>query len=357
MRKFAKIIALLAALVMVFTLAAGCDTSPSPSPAGNQGNQGNQGNEGNQGNQGGEPAATGTVGISMPTMSLQRWNQDGSNMKQAFEAAGFTVNLQFAENNAATQINQIENMIALAEAQELGYAEKDPAADVDGYDACRKLAILLSLATGQQVSYEEIHTEGIRQLTLADFAFARHFGYNIKLEALTAPMLVHHSHPLSVVSDVFNGVMVQARMTGSVLFYGRGAGKRPTAGAVVSDIVDIAKHLHRHIMHTWSETITPVLPLAQYHKRKMVRIAYGKEGTPPNAEPGDTEKAAQAVHGLLGRCGIFELPEYPGQLAWLTERESETETQDNLAKLSATGCFTGPARVLRIYESVEINEG
>jgi homoserine dehydrogenase len=238
----------------------------------------------------------------------------------------------------------------LEEAQQLGYAEKDPTADVQGYDTCRKLAILLSLATGKQVDYRQIHTEGITGITRLDFTFARHFGYTVKLladgrvkdngvEALTVPMLVHHSHPFYTVSDVFNCVLVQAKMTNDVLFTGRGAGKLPTAGAVISDIVDVANHLHRHIQHSWSSEGMPVLPLASYRKRKMVSVKYT-----------DRKKALETI----GERNIFDCPNNNGCIAWLTDYETEEATRETVDKLSKSGHFTGTPKVLRIYEPIEI---
>ena len=227
---------------------------------------------------------------------------------------------------------------ALVEAQNLGYAEKDPTADVGGFDACRKLAILLSLATGQQVDYEDILTEGIQNIGQADFAFARAFGFTLKpmvdgrishdgVYALSAPMLVHQHNPLSAVMGVFNGVTVQAKATGNIMFYGPGAGKLPTAGAMISDIVDIAKHLHRHIIFTWSSKKAAVLPMNNYITRKLVRISCGNKD------------AAKGAH-------IIELPEYPGQMAWLTAPETEEATRTSLSGLKVE-------RALRVYEPTE----
>jgi homoserine dehydrogenase len=236
---------------------------------------------------------------------------------------------------------------ALAEAQAKGYAEKDPAADIEGHDPCRKLAILLSLATGRQVDYNAIHTEGITQLTGEDFEFARHFGCTIKLiidgrltpggvQAITAPMLVHQSHPFYTISDVFNCVLVQTKITDNVLFTGRGAGKLPTAGAVVTDIVDISKHLHRHIHHIWSGEATPVLPVSQYEKRRMLRVKYT-----------DKEKAL----AVIGDAQSFTLK---NQIAWLTECESEQKTQSTVDRLMQSNCLSEPPRVLRLYEPIEL---
>lgn len=149
---------------------------------------------------------------------------------------------------------------ALAEAQEKGYAERDPSADVDGIDTCRKIAILSAIAFGKLVPPEKVQTEGIRGVTLRDVANAEKFGASIKLigkavrvgdkvSACVCPTLVRHSNPLSSISDVYNGVLVNGNAIGDVMFYGRGAGKLPTASAVVSDIIEIATYLS-HPVHT-----------------------------------------------------------------------------------------------------------
>ena len=150
----------------------------------------------------------------------------------------------------------------LKEAQAKGYAEKDPTADVEGYDACRKIAILTSLVCGQQVNYEDIHTEGITKITPTDIRYAKKMGRVIKLLAMSrqtkdgyvamvAPFLLPASHPLYNVNDVFNAIFVKGNMLGDAMFYGSGAGKLPTASAVVGDIVDMVKHMNTHIMLTW----------------------------------------------------------------------------------------------------------
>ena len=256
--------------------------------------------------------------------------------------------LNGTSNYMLTQMNNFGKSYdeALAGAQELGYAEKDPTADVKGFDACRKLAILLSIATGKQIDYEDILTEGISAIGQADFAFARAFGFTLKhvvdgrislkgVSALTAPMLVHHQHPLSAVSDVYNGVMVQAKATGSVMFYGPGAGRLPTAGAVISDIVDIAKHLHRHIQFSWVTEKTEILSSAGYITRKLIRISCD--------DP-------QNIKELAKDSPAMALAEYPGQVAWITPAETEEATLSGLEGLKVE-------RVLRLYEPLVSDEG
>lgn len=151
----------------------------------------------------------------------------------------------------------------LKEAQDLGYAERNPEADVEGYDACRKIAILTSLAFGSTVKFEEIQTEGITKISTADFAYAEKLGCVVKLlatsfkkdekvYAITAPFLIDATHPLYNVNDVLNGIYIHGNVIGDVMFFGAGAGKLPTASAVVADVVDCVKHKGRNVMTLWS---------------------------------------------------------------------------------------------------------
>ena len=171
----------------------------------------------------------------------------------------------------------------LKEAQELGYAEKDPTADVEGYDACRKIAILTSLAYGQQVDYEDIYTEGITKITAEDFKYAKALGAAIKifgtsrkegnkLYAMVAPQMIQADNPLYAVNDVFNAICVTGNMLGDVMFYGKGAGKEATASAVVSDVVDAVKHMNVNVMTIWEDEKQEVAPMDEMKNRFFVRI-------------------------------------------------------------------------------------
>ena len=154
---------------------------------------------------------------------------------------------------------------ALAKAQELGYAEKDPTADVDGHDACRKICILSALSFGKHVYPESVHTEGIRNIKLSDVAYAASWGGVIKLIAnakkldngqvnvTVAPRFVANHSQLSSVDDVFNAVLIKGDATGEVVFYGKGAGKMPTASAVVADVIDAAKHTQKKKNFGWAD--------------------------------------------------------------------------------------------------------
>jgi len=154
---------------------------------------------------------------------------------------------------------------ALKLAQELGFAEKNPAADIEGFDACRKICILAALAFKKHIYPEQVKTEGITKISLDDVEAADNFGYVIKLIANTkklpngkitasvAPTLVSRECILSGVNGVFNAVMVTGDMTGEVVFYGKGAGKEATASAVVADILDCIKHLDSRKYLSWED--------------------------------------------------------------------------------------------------------
>lgn len=170
----------------------------------------------------------------------------------------------------------------LKEAQELGYAERNPEADICGYDACRKIAILTSLAYGKQVDFEDIYTEGITAITAQDFKYAKAAGAAIKLFgtsrmidgkvfAMVAPMMINRSHPLYSVDDVFNAIYVRGNMVGDVMFYGKGAGMLPTASAVAADIIDAVIHKDANVRVIWSDEKQELLPIQDAKHRFFVR--------------------------------------------------------------------------------------
>ena len=154
---------------------------------------------------------------------------------------------------------------ALALAQKLGYAERDPSADVEGHDTCRKICILASLAYGRHVYPDQVHTEGISGVTLADVEYARAWGGEVKLigrvkrmddgklSMIVCPMFLPRESQLANVGDVFNGILVRGDSTGDVVFYGKGAGKLPTASAVVADVIDCVKHFRARKYLFWEE--------------------------------------------------------------------------------------------------------
>ena len=175
----------------------------------------------------------------------------------------------------------------LKDAQAKGYAEADPTADVEGIDPCRKIAILTSLVCGKQVNYEDIYTEGITKITTEDFAYAKAMGRSIKLLAsskksdgkyacMVAPFMLAEEHPLCNVNDVFNSVFVHGNMLGDAMFYGSGAGKLPTASAVVADIVDMVKHNGTNIFIEWSQDKMELVDYTENTNRFFVRTTSAK---------------------------------------------------------------------------------
>lgn len=179
----------------------------------------------------------------------------------------------------------------LKDAQDKGYAEKDPTADIEGYDTCRKIAILTSLAYGKQLDYEDIYTEGITKITDRDICYARKLGAKIKIfgssrrigdqvSAMVAPKLITADHPLYSVDGVFNAILVKGNMVGDVMFYGQGAGKLATASAVVSDVMDCARHQGINIDTLWEPEKLNLMPVDDVKNRFFVRVS----GTPAENE-------------------------------------------------------------------------
>ena len=173
---------------------------------------------------------------------------------------------------------------ALKQAQQMGYAENDPTADIDGHDACRKICILSDLAFGDKIDPNEVCCQGIRGITLEDVAAAGALGYVIKLIgrakrtesgkifAFVAPHLVPKTSPLACVEDVFNGILVTGNMVGEVMFYGQGAGKHATASAVVADMMDAIAHREKRRPVEWGDGSQHLLlPLDQLESAWYVR--------------------------------------------------------------------------------------
>ena len=171
----------------------------------------------------------------------------------------------------------------LRKAQALGYAERNPSADVEGFDACRKIAILSSLAFGQWVDFNDIYTEGITKITDADMAYTRKMGMAIKLfgtsrrgadgvVAMVSPVMISRNHPLYSVNGVMNAVLVRGEMMGDLMFYGAGAGKLPTATAVVADVVSAVRHPHGGEIHPYAEGKLELVSAAKEKRVWFVRI-------------------------------------------------------------------------------------
>lgn len=219
----------------------------------------------------------------------------------------------------------------LKDAQAKGYAEADPTADVEGFDPCRKIAILTSLVCGKQVNYEDIYTEGITKITTEDFAYAKKLDCTIKLLAtskrvgesyscMVAPFMLPKSHPLCNVNDVFNGVFVHGNVLGDAMFYGSGAGKLPTASAVVADIVDMVKHTHTNIYIDWSPEEMKVLDYKDSENRFFVRTTSDKA-------------LVEEVFGVVE----YVAGDVAGEIAFTTGNMTEAQFAEKAEKLNVIG--------------------
>ncbi len=223
--------------------------------------------------------------------------------------------------------------IILKEAQELGYAERNPAADIEGHDACRKIAILSSILYGHNVDYRQIYTEGIAGITPKDFAYAKALDCKIKLIglsvitkegefAMVSPRLVPSDSPIANVNDVFNGIQIHSNMLDTSLYYGRGAGKLPTASAVVGDVVECVKKLGRSIPAAWDETEKKLTENGAFRQQYLIRI---------KGEAGVLRQKAEAV---FGRVQVVQIPEAADEFAVLTGEMSEREYKDAAEELT-----------------------
>ena len=226
---------------------------------------------------------------------------------------------------------------ALREAQEKGYAERDPSADVEGHDACRKICILADIAFGRHISPGQAPTQGITGITLADVDYAESAGKKIKLLgrairredgrvcAYVAPHLVDQSDPLAGVEDVFNAISVRGDAIGDVMFYGRGAGKLPTASAVVADVIDIAKDLKKDRHNGWEEGAPDLVV------------------SPDGLASPWYVRARMSADEARKRCGEVQLLARSGapagEAAFLTAPMTEPEIQEKLAGMEVGSRF------------------
>lgn len=226
----------------------------------------------------------------------------------------------------------------LKDAQAKGYAEKDPTADIEGYDSCRKIAILTSLVCGQQVDFEDIHTEGITKISATDIKYARELGMAVKLlatskkmkngyTAMVAPYLLPKTHPLYSVNDVFNAIFVHGNVLGDAMFYGSGAGKLPTASAVVADIVEMAKNLDKNIPVEWSSKKVELAEYTVAVNRFFVRCESMEEA---------------AVEKLFGKVTFVKVKDVTGEIGFVTEAMTE---ETFAAKKEACGNILSVIRV------------
>ena len=220
----------------------------------------------------------------------------------------------------------------LREAQEKGYAERNPEADVEGYDACRKIAILSSLAYGAHMDYQDIYTEGISKITAEDMKYAAGLEMKVKLlatskrkgdkfSAMVCPTLVGKDSPLYSVDGVFNAIFIHGNVLGDAMFYGSGAGKLPTASAVVADVVDCAKHPGKTVMMSWSSKVLDLVDIKDVEHCFFVRMK------------GDVSQDKEKAEAVFGPVHSISVPEIKGEFGFVTEKMSEKVFDEKAQKL------------------------
>jgi homoserine dehydrogenase len=219
---------------------------------------------------------------------------------------------------------------ALKDAQNNGFAERNPAADIEGHDACRKIAILASLASGKMIDYNDIDTDGITNITLDDVKYAAamdsvikligyaQFDENGKVYSIVSPMVIKNSSPLAGVDGVFNAIMVTGDCVGDVMFYGKGAGKLPTASAVVADVVDAVKHSDRSKKIFWEKPSENIM--ADIDSKKFEYFVR-------------TTDSAENVQKIFGKCEFVDNI-IDNESAFVTSPLTKSEVEEKLAKLS-----------------------
>lgn len=241
---------------------------------------------------------------------------------------------------------------ALKAAQNNGYAEADPTADIEGHDACRKIAILSSIAYNEFVDYKEIHTEGISKITPIDMKYAEAMNATIKLIGISkkindkvfarvSPAIVKKSNPLSNVEDVFNAIVVKGNAIGEAMFYGRGAGKLPTASAVVADIIDIVKHSESCSGCLWEvKENNNVIDFMESETKCFIRLKVK-----------DLVEAKKSISTNLGKVSyIKSLEELEDELAIITDTISERQLKEAIEKLGNDELVYEVVSAIRILE-------
>ncbi|MBE6837539.1 MAG: homoserine dehydrogenase [Ruminococcus sp.] len=244
---------------------------------------------------------------------------------------------------------QMDFNTALKMAQELGYAEADPTADVEGYDAQRKICILGSLAYGKHIYPENVHCEGITKIAAEDVLYAENAGYGIKLigsvkqvgdkvSAIVCPRLVSRANLLSSVDDVYNGISVVGDGVGDTLFYGRGAGKLPTASAVVGDLIDALKHNERAVTIGWDDNDDADYVVSYKSVETSVYV---------RAKAEDADSLKSKLSELFGKLIFIERNGRPSdEIAFITPSFVESEIDEKLEILSKSMSVESKIRLL-----------
>jgi len=269
-----------------------------------------------------------SVGGGIPVIRTIYHNYAGENLTEITGIMNGTTNFILTDmREKGADFDEV-----LAEAQRLGYAERDPSSDIDGFDTSRKTAILLSMASGNRCRHEDIYTEGIRNISKLDFDYARELGMTIKLLgsvqqvedkyfAYVVPMVIPRSDPLFSVDGVFNGIKIVGNCLGTTMLYGMGAGKLPTASAVVSDIIAAVRHQNEFQGIGWSEKMLEIEPMGSNAFNYLLRVEGTFEEIKDDLKEFFLEDSEPEAIVLSGRTDEF---------AFLTDVMFESDFLENL---------------------------
>lgn len=273
----------------------------------------------------------------------------------ANEIYGITGILNGTTNYILTQMKKdgADFETALKRAQKNGYAEADPTADIEGHDACRKIAILSSIAYNEFVDYRNIYTEGITGITLIDMEYAELMDSVIKLVAISkkigdkifarvSPAIISKSHPLANVEDVFNAIVVKGNAIGDAMFYGRGAGKLPTASAVVADVIDIVKHVDSNGWNVWEK---------KEYSNEM-NINESETGFFVRVKAENREEAKKFILRTFDEVSFVSLdkPGLEDEIAFVTEKSREGDLVEKINRIKGVESIKNVVSTIRIEE-------
>ena len=296
----------------------------------------------------------GAVGGGIPIIKPLRESLVGNRVEEIMGIVNGTTNY------ILTRMSQekAEFTDVLADAQAMGYAEADPAADVEGYDAAHKLVILASLAFQKPIAIHQVYREGITKISQEDIAFAERFGYTIKLLAIgkrhpegievrVHPTFIPNRHPLSSVHGVFNAIYVRGDAVGELMFYGRGAGDLPTGSAVIADIVDVLRNCkqgtHHRVETLWHDA--PVLSMEDVRTRYYIRLhAVDKPGVLAQIAASFGAEGASIESMIQQGRGEDE----PVPIVFITHEVEERRLRASLARIATLPAVKDIASVIRV---------
>lgn len=254
---------------------------------------------------------------------------------------------------------KLDYQTVLAEAQARGYAEADPTADVGGFDAARKMAILASIAFNTRVVFEDVYVEGITKITPEDIEYARELGYVVKLlavgkehdadgvEVRVQPAFIPRAHPLAAVSDVFNAIFVRGNAVGEAMFYGRGAGAGPTASAVLADVIEVSRDMVHHTVGRVRCTCfehKPICPIERTVSAYYVRLLVDDEPGVLGKIAGAFGEQSVSLHSVIQKQRV----EGRAEIVAITHRVAEENLGKALAMIRLLPAVAEVRNVIRV---------